>query len=105
MTPYQQHQATGHATVRSSPNGVDVIEECTTCGARFLHAPVGPPLSLSPMSHPELERRMLDALRDRLRDHDKQLLDDVRRLRGDHCARLWAIRNYGPEYICSKQTE
>ncbi len=41
MTPYERHEQTGHETTRSSPNGVDIIEECTdpTCRARFLHSP------------------------------------------------------------------
>jgi hypothetical protein len=51
MTPYQNHEMLGHNMTRSSPNGVDIIEECSTpnCGARFLHNPaVGHPITLSP---------------------------------------------------------
>jgi len=39
MTPYQQHAAYGHVTCRFSPNGVQIIEECSQCGMRFLHDP------------------------------------------------------------------
>ena len=50
-TPYQNHSLLGHTITRNSPNGVDVIEECSEpgCGARFLHNPaIGHPVTLSP---------------------------------------------------------
>ena len=37
MTPYQQHEKLHHKMSRSSPNGLDIIEECEECPARFLH--------------------------------------------------------------------
>lgn len=50
MTPYQQHRKLGHPTTWSSPNGVDKIEECETCGARFMHAAGDPwPISMRPV--------------------------------------------------------
>ena len=49
MTPYDQHEQQGHRTTRYSPNGVDIIEECDDCGARWLHNPcIGYPVSLRP---------------------------------------------------------
>lgn len=49
MTPYQQHQKLGHATTWHSPDGVDKIEECNECGARYMHAAGDPwPISLRP---------------------------------------------------------
>lgn len=99
MTPYQAHQATGHATVRTSPNGVDVIEECPSCGVRFLHAVDGPPLSLTPIPPAELSQRLFDTLRERLCDHDRQLLDDARRAGGHWNAIRWAERNYGLDFV------
>jgi hypothetical protein len=48
-TPYEKHSKLGHKTVRHSPNGIDIIEECTTCGMRWLHNPsVGYPVTMSP---------------------------------------------------------
>lgn len=40
MTPYEDHAALGHKTVRHSPDGFVVIEECPECGARFLLTPL-----------------------------------------------------------------
>ena len=37
MTPYQQHHTVNHHSTFYSPNGIDVIEECADCGARWLH--------------------------------------------------------------------
>ena len=46
-TPYQLHGQLGHHTTTFSPNGIDIIEECETCGARFLHNPaIGYPVSM-----------------------------------------------------------
>jgi hypothetical protein len=54
MTPYDQHAALGHDVSRYSPNGVDIIEECSTCGARFLHNPcIGYPVTMRPAPLPE----------------------------------------------------
>ena len=39
MTPYQKHKELNHKMGRYSPNGIDIIEECDTCGARFLWHP------------------------------------------------------------------
>mgnify|MGYP001598135500 CR=1 FL=1 len=38
QTPYENHKKSGHPTTEYSPNGIDIIEECTIpeCGARFL---------------------------------------------------------------------
>jgi len=48
LTPYQRHEGLGHHMARHSPNGVDIIEECSDCGARFLHNPCFDfPISLS----------------------------------------------------------
>lgn len=51
MTPYQLHETLDHGPMgRHSPNGIDVIEECDKCGARFLHNPcIGYPVSMSYM--------------------------------------------------------
>lgn len=38
-TPYEAHQKTGHHMTRHSPNGLDIIEECSVCGMRWLHHP------------------------------------------------------------------
>ena len=52
MTPYQNHDRLGHHRMTwYSPNGVDIIEECSEpgCGARFLHTPaIGHPITLAP---------------------------------------------------------
>lgn len=49
MTPYERHQQRNHQMTRYSPNGVDIIEECTNCGARWLHNPaIGYPVTLRP---------------------------------------------------------
>ncbi len=51
MTPYRNHERLGHNMTRYSPNGVDIIEECSEpgCGARFLHNPaIDHPITLSP---------------------------------------------------------
>jgi hypothetical protein len=48
-TPYEEHAELNHHMTRYSPNGIDIIEECSECGARFLHNPsIGYPISLSP---------------------------------------------------------
>lgn len=46
MTPYQTHETLGHAVTRYSPNGIDVIEECSVCGARYLLAPGHAPATM-----------------------------------------------------------
>jgi hypothetical protein len=49
-TPYENHTDLNHHLTRYSPNGVDIIEECDDCPARFLHNPsIGYPVSLSPL--------------------------------------------------------
>lgn len=35
-TPYESHKQLSHEISRMSPNSIDIIEECSTCGARFL---------------------------------------------------------------------
>lgn len=46
-TPYNRHAALGHKMGRYSPNGVDIIEECDECKARFLHNPaIGYPVTI-----------------------------------------------------------
>lgn len=48
-TPYQNHQALQHRTTRYSPDGFQIIEECSECLARFLHDPcIGYPITLYP---------------------------------------------------------
>ena len=40
-SPYEMHGELNHGKmVAHSPNGIDTIEECTVCGARFLYAPI-----------------------------------------------------------------
>ena len=47
MTPYQIHETLNHHTTRHSPDGVQIIEECSECGQRWLHDPVlGYPVTL-----------------------------------------------------------
>lgn len=49
MTPYEKHAALNHKISRNSPNGVDIIETCLTCGAKWLHNPCyGYPISMIP---------------------------------------------------------
>ncbi len=64
MTPNEKHETLGHPPMtRYSPNGVDIIEECETCGARFLHNPaIGYPVSMRPTK----EWHQRDALRHRI---------------------------------------
>ena len=39
-TPYENHVELEHGPMtRHSPNGIDIIEECDECGARFMHTP------------------------------------------------------------------
>ena len=38
-TPYQDHQEMRHKMSRYSPNGVDSIEECTTCLRAWIRKP------------------------------------------------------------------
>ena len=48
-TPYHLHARMRHRMTRYSPNGVDIIEECADCGARFLHNPcIDYPVTLDP---------------------------------------------------------
>jgi hypothetical protein len=35
-TPYETHASHKHHVTTHSPNGIDLIEECTECPARFL---------------------------------------------------------------------
>jgi ribosomal protein L32 len=50
MTPYKLHAEQKHRVTLYSPNGIDRVEECQDCGARFLHNPaIGYPLRLDPM--------------------------------------------------------
>lgn len=37
-TPYQNHAALNHRTTEYSPDGINRIEECAECGARFMHS-------------------------------------------------------------------
>jgi hypothetical protein len=47
MTPYEKHGQAGHRTTRYSPNGIDVVEECLDCSARWLHNPcIGYPVAM-----------------------------------------------------------
>ena len=49
-TPYERHAQRGHKMTRHSPNGIDIVEECPECGARFLIKPNDKyPISLSTM--------------------------------------------------------
>ena len=49
MTPYEKHQELRHKMTRYSPDGFVIIEECETCGMRFLHHPfIGFPVTLQP---------------------------------------------------------
>ncbi len=58
MTPYQTHAALDHGPMgQHSPNGLDIIEECDTCGGRWLLTPGYPwPVTLD-------NRAAMDALR------------------------------------------
>lgn len=48
MTPYENHKKLNHKTSRYSPNGRQIIEECSICGMRFLHDPIiGYPVTLT----------------------------------------------------------
>lgn len=48
-TPYMLHQERGHRMTRHSPDGYQIIEECSDCLARFLHDPgIGYPITLYP---------------------------------------------------------
>ncbi len=50
MTPYKLHAELGHTMTRFSPNGIETIEECEDCGARWLHNPaIGYPVRMDPM--------------------------------------------------------
>ena len=40
MTPYEKHKTLDHETTWHSPDGFCKVEECTDCGARFLHSPI-----------------------------------------------------------------
>jgi len=60
-TPYQQHEVLNHKMTRYSPNSVDIIEECSDCGMRFLHNPcIGYPVTLADVN-PFLLKRQLEA--------------------------------------------
>ena len=53
---YEKHAELGHEITRYSPDGIDIIEECLTCGARWLHNPCfGYPIKLSYMQVTEKE--------------------------------------------------
>lgn len=46
-TPYERHAELDHHMTRHSPNGVDIIEECSDCGMRWLHNPaIGYPVTM-----------------------------------------------------------
>lgn len=48
-TPYQRHKQLGHKTVNHSPDGVDIVEECTECPMRWVHNPcIGYPVTMRP---------------------------------------------------------
>ena len=51
-TPYTTHAQLAHDVTRYSPDGIDHVEECTTCGARFLLQGNLPPVSLRPLDVP-----------------------------------------------------
>jgi len=36
FTPYQVHAKLHHTTTHMSPDGINKIEECTTCGRRWM---------------------------------------------------------------------
>jgi len=51
MTPYEKHQELKHKMTRYSPDGFVIIEECATCGMRFLHHPfIEFPITLQPLT-------------------------------------------------------
>jgi len=46
-THYGAHEEMRHKTTRNSPDGFQIIEECTECKMRFLHDPlIGYPIQL-----------------------------------------------------------
>lgn len=47
-TPFEYHKGLNHKTTKHSPNGIDQIEECITCKARFLHQPNHEPTMMYP---------------------------------------------------------
>ena len=56
LTPYGIHDTLGHHMTTWSPNGIDIIEECTDCGARWLHSPaIGYPVTLRCLPDSQLE--------------------------------------------------
>ena len=57
-TPYERHAAQGHGPMgRYSPNGLDIIEECDHCGARFMHRGIiGDTVTLRPDPAPIARR-------------------------------------------------
>ena len=49
-TRYEHHKDTAHQTTYYSPDGIVQIEECTVCGARFLHDPAFDyPITMGPV--------------------------------------------------------
>ena len=55
MTPYEQHALLEHALTKYSPNGVDLIEQCTVCAAQWLWlSTLDYPLPLSPQHTPPI---------------------------------------------------
>lgn len=40
MTPYEIHKTLDHQMQPYSPDGYQLIEECLTCGQRWLHDPI-----------------------------------------------------------------
>ena len=63
---------TGHPTTWDSPNGVDKIEECFTCGARILYNPcIGYPITLDPLPVSQWDvKAFFDALDAQEASHD-----------------------------------
>lgn len=80
MTPYRLHDALNHHMTRYSPNSVDIIEECTDCGARFLHNPDSEyPITLDSM--PMAERTELQSTIDGLEDELTDARDELDELK------------------------
>lgn len=45
---FDAHALQGHKMTGFSPNGVDTIHECLTCGRRWAHVPRNAPREISP---------------------------------------------------------
>jgi hypothetical protein len=58
MTPYENHKTLAHKMTRYSPNGIDIVEECEECEARFIHNPsIGYPVTLEHVRRKETNER------------------------------------------------